>query len=315
MLVLRGYRCLWQLPRSAGQRRGGGQRLPAGGASAPAVENGGTVVETDPILVFGRLLKALRERARLSQKQLGDLVYCSGSMVSAVETGAKPAKLDLVQRMDQALNACGALIAVWPITTAGTYPSWFARVAELEREAFKIHEWEVRVIPGLLQTAEYARAMMRAGRPTDDDENIERDVNARVSRQEIFSGSNPPVAWFVIDEPVLHRPIGGSSVMWKQLEKLERMSELPNIIIQVMPSDVGCHPGIEGPLRILEFLDSPPVWYTEGWYSGRMVETPRDVASAMTCFDLIKASALSPDESRRAIASIRNKKYEEPGLA
>jgi transcriptional regulator with XRE-family HTH domain len=114
------------------------------------------MVETDPILVFGKLLKALRERAGLSQKQLGDMVFCSGSMISAVETGAKPAKLDLVQRLDKALNGGGALIAVWPITTVGTYPSWFARIAELEAEAVKIHEWELRYIPGLLQTADYA---------------------------------------------------------------------------------------------------------------------------------------------------------------
>jgi transcriptional regulator with XRE-family HTH domain len=279
------------------------------------VETGGIAVETDPILVFGKLLRALRERAGLSQKQLADVVHYSASLISAIETGTKPAKFDLVQRMDQALKAGGALIAVWPITTVGTYPSWFERVAELERSAAKIHEWEMRVIPGLLQTADYARAMMRAGRPTDNDANIERDVTARIDRQEIFSSDNPPIAWFVIDESVLSRPIGGFHVMREQLERLEQISEMPNVMIQIMPSDIGSHPGIEGPLRILEFSDSPPVWYTEGWYSGRMVETPQDVASAMTCFDLIRASALSPDESRRTISSVRSKKYEATSLA
>jgi transcriptional regulator with XRE-family HTH domain len=272
-------------------------------------------VETDPILVFGKVLKALRERAGMSQKQLADIVNYSASFISAIENGTKPAKFSLVQQLDRALNGGGALMAVWPITTVGTYPSWFARVAELEREAFKIHEWEVRVVPGLLQTAEYARAMMRAGRPTDDDESIERDVTARIDRQEIFTSDSPPIAWFVIDESVLHRSIGGPHVMRQQLERLEQISEMPTVLIQVMPSDIGSHPGIEGPLRILEFHDSPPIWYTEGWYSGRIVETPREVASAMTCFDLVKASALSPGESMRAIASIRSKQYEGTGLA
>ena len=272
-------------------------------------------METDPILVFGKVLKALRERAGMSQKQLADMVNYSASFISAIENGAKPAKFSLVQRLDQALNAGGALIVVWPLTTVGTYPSWFARVAELEREAFKIHEWEMRVVPGLLQTVEYARVVMRAARPTDDDESTERDVTARIDRQEMFTSDSPPFAWFIIDESVLRRSIGGPHVMRAQLEKLEHMAEMPNVVIQIMPSDIGSHPGIEGPLRILEFRDSPPIWYTEGWYSGRIVETPQEVASAMTCFDLMKASALSPGESSRAIASIRSKQYEGTGLA
>jgi transcriptional regulator with XRE-family HTH domain len=278
------------------------------------VETGGLAVETDPILVFGKLLKALRENAGLSQKQLADVVHYSASLISAIETGTKPAKYDLVKRLDDALHAGGALIAVWPITTAGTYPSWFARVAELEREAFKIHEWEMRVIPGLLQTADYARALMRAVQPRDDDENIEKLVMARIDRQEIFSVDDAPMAWFIIDESVLYRPLGGTRVMRKQLEHLEKTGAMTSLVIQVMPLGSVNHPGMEGPLRILEFLDSPSVWYTEGWYSGRMVETPVEVASAITCFDLIRASALPPDESMRRITSIRSERYEGPGL-
>lgn len=271
-------------------------------------------METDPILVFGGVLRALRERAGLSQKELAAKVYCSPSLISAVETGAKPAKLDLVDRIDTALSAGGALAVVWPITTEGTYPSWFARVAELEREALKIHEWELRIIPGLLQTADYARAIMRAGRPRDSDESIERDVEARIARQEIFVRDDPPMAWFILDESILHRPFGGSHVMRKQLERLEKISELTNVVIQVSPFGVTTNPGMEGPLRILEFLDSPSIWYTEGWDSGRMVESRTDVAFAMTCYDLIRASALSPYESIRHIASTRSGKYEQLGM-
>jgi Domain of unknown function (DUF5753) len=100
----------------------------------------------------------------------------------------------------------------------------------------------------------------------------------------------------------------------KQLERLEKIGSMTNVVIQVMPLSSANQPGMEGPLRILEFLDSPPIWYTEGWYSGRMVETPREVASAMTCFDLIKASALAPDESMQRIIDIRNEKYDGPDL-
>jgi transcriptional regulator with XRE-family HTH domain len=270
----------------------------------------GVAVESDPVLVFGSVLRTLREQAGLSQRELAEAVFCSPSLISAIETGGKPAKLDLVERIDGKLSAAGMLLKVWPITTSGNYPSWFAYVAELEREASKIHEWELRIIPGLLQTPEYARAIMRVVRPRDSDEKIEADVNARMARQEIFSQDDSPMAWFVLDESILCRPFGGSRVMRDQLIKLEKLTGQTNIVIQVMPFAAIDHPGMEGPLRILEFLESQPIWYTEGWYSGRMAETKSEVASAMTCFDLIRASAMPPRESLQVIAEVRGSKYE-----
>jgi transcriptional regulator with XRE-family HTH domain len=270
-------------------------------------------VETDPVVVFGKLLRALRERAGMSQKQLADTVHYSASFISAIENGTKPAKLDLVRRLDQALDAGGALAAVWPITTVGAYPSWFARIAELEAEAVKIHEWELRYVPGLLQTAEYTRELMRADRPRydvgDDEDSIERDVAARMERQEALTRDNPPRAWFVIDESVLHRLVGGSTVMAKQLEHLEAMAEMTHIIIQVMPFSVKSHSGGAGPLKILEFSDAPTIGYTEGRWSGRVIEEYDEVGVAMSHFDLIRASALPPEESVKFIAEFRSKNY------
>jgi DNA-binding XRE family transcriptional regulator len=267
-------------------------------------------VESDPVLVFGSVLRTLREQAGLSQRELAEAVFCSPSLISAIETGGKPAKLDLVERIDGKLNAGGMLLKVWPITTSGNYSSWFAYVAELEKEACKVHEWEIRTIPGLLQTPDYARVLMRAVRPRDSDEKIEGDVTGRVERQEIFSQDDPPMAWFVLDESILHRPLGGDRVMRDQLIKLAKVTEQTNVVIQVMPFSATGHPGVEGPLRILEFKDSQPIWYTEGWYSGRMAETKDEVSSAMTCFDLIRASALPPNESMQMIAEVRCRKYE-----
>ena len=264
--------------------------------------------------VFGSVLRTLREQAGLSQRELAQRVFCSPSLISAIETGTKPAELDLVERLDATLNASGVLLKVWPITTTGGYASWFAYVAELEKEACKIHEWELRTVPGLLQTPDYARALMRAVRPRDGDEKIEVDVSGRMERQEILTRDEPPMAWFVLDEAILHRPLGSSYVMRNQLIKLEKMAEQTNIVVQVMPFDATEHPGAEGPLRILEFSDSAPVWYTEGWYSGRMAETKEEVSSATTCFDLIRASALRPSESLQTIAQVRCSKYEKESL-
>lgn len=119
----------------------------------------------------------------------------------------------------------------------------------------KIHEWELRYVPGLLQTAEYAREAMRANRPRyksrDDDESIEEDVVARVEWQDILTKEDAPRAWFVIDESVLHRVIGDPAVMAKQLEHLETMGELTNIIVQILRFSVMPHSGGAGPLKIL----------------------------------------------------------------
>jgi len=279
-----------------------------------AVETGGKAVETDPVLVFGKVLKALRERAGMSQKQLADMVNYSGSFISAIENGTKPAKFSLVQRLDQVLSAGGALIAVWPITTVGAYPSWFAQVAELEAEATKIHEWEMRYIPGLLQTADYAREVMCANRPRpaksgDDDESIECDVATRIERQDILTRDDPPRVWFILEESVLYRLFGSPAVMAKQLEHLESVAELNNVIIQILPLDATGHSGAEGPLKIIEFSDSPSLGYTEGRWSGRIIETKEEFALAMSHFDLIRASALPPKRSLERIAEVRSSRY------
>lgn len=260
------------------------------------------------VKTFGKVVKVHRERVGLTQKQLAQAVFCSDSLISAIENGTKPAKQDLLERIDKELKAGGVILAVWPITGLGGYPSEF--IASQEAEASKIHDWEPRMIPGLAQTPEYSRSVMRAARPRDTDDLIETDVQTRVTRQEIFSRNNPPMAWFVIDESALYRPFGGKDIMHAQLVRLEKLAEMPNIVIQVMRFSATAHPGTEGPLRVIEFTDSPPICYTEGWFSGRLTEAKEEVSDAMTWFDLIRASALSPDQTMRLIAKVRATRYE-----
>lgn len=260
------------------------------------------------VRVFGQVVRKHRERAGWTQKQLANAVFCSDSLISAIENGTKPAKQDLAARIDDVLKADGVILAVYPLTGLGGYPSEF--VASQEAEATKIHDWESKFVPGLLQTPGYARAAMRAGRPRDSDEQIETDVQSRMNRQDIFTRDNPPMAWFVIDESTLYRPFGGRDTMQGQLAKLEKMSAMPSVVIQVMRFDATEHPGNEGSLRIIEFLESPAVWYTEQWSTGKMTEEREEVTAAMTYFDLIRASAMSPGESMRFIASVRVDRYE-----
>jgi hypothetical protein len=172
------------------------------------------------------------------------------------------------------------------------------------------------MIPGLLQTPEYARWIMRAARPRYVDEDIESDVQSRIDRQDIFNRDNPPMVWFVIDESTLYRPFGGKEVMRNQLLKLEKMAGKPSVVIQVMRFSATGHPGNEGSLRIIEFTDNPSLWYTEQWSTGKMTEEKDEVKAAVTYFDLIRASAMSPEQSARFIASVREKRYErQPDMA
>jgi transcriptional regulator with XRE-family HTH domain len=261
------------------------------------------------VKVFGQVVKVHRERAGLTQKQLAKVVFCSDSLISAVENGTKPAKVDLVGRIDAELKADGVILAVHPITGLGGYPSEF--VASQESEAVKIQDWDARVVPGLAQTASYARAVISASRARANDEEIETNVTIRSERQEILSRTAPPapLVWLVIDESVLYRPFGGRDVMREQLLKLEKMTVMPNVVIQVMRFSATGHPGMEGALRIMEFTDSAPIMYHSGWNVGRMTEDKEEVAAAIMHFDLIRASALSPEQSLRFISKVRTARY------
>jgi hypothetical protein len=115
-----------------------------------------------------------------------------------------------------------------------------------------------------------------------------------MDRQSVFAKSNPPLGWFVLGQAVLYRPFGGREIMRDQLIRVEEAASQPNFTIQVMRLNSVEHPGSKGPLRIMEFSDNSPIWYTEGSSSGRMTEAKGEVASAMADFNLIRASACHP---------------------
>jgi transcriptional regulator with XRE-family HTH domain len=263
-------------------------------------------VETNPMLAVGRAVRRLRDKAGLTQTELAKLVLSSKSQISAIETGTSPAKRAFMELLDETLNADGLLVELWLLARSGSFSS--ATIADIERTVTKIHAWDLRVVPGLLQTPDYMRGFMRSGRATP--EQIEKETAVRITRQEILFSPKLIAAWFVLDESILYRPYGGSEAMRDQLIRLEQAAEMPDVFVQVMPYSSTGHPGGEGPLRVMEYPDSPAIWYTEGWHSGRMTDAPDEVASAMTNFDIIRASALPPDESASFIASIRSSRYE-----
>jgi transcriptional regulator with XRE-family HTH domain len=260
------------------------------------------------MLAVGRAIRRLRDKAGLTQTELAKLVLSSKSQISAIETGNIIAKQEFIELLDHTLNADGLLLDLWSLASSGTFTP--AVVADLERTAITINDWDNRVLPGLLQAPEYTRAYLRAADRARDDDKIEEEVALRMARKETLLSPKLLTAWFVIDESVLCRPFGGRAAMREQLISLEQTAKLPNVFIQIMPYSSTGHPGTEGPLRVMEYRDSPAIWYTEGWYSGRMTDARDEVAVAMTNFNIIRASALPPDESASFIATIRSSRYE-----
>jgi hypothetical protein len=152
-------------------------------------------------------------------------------------------------------------------------------------------------VPGLLQTDDYARAILRAGRPRDTDEQIERHVAARMARQAILGRKYPPLLWVVLDEAALRRPVGGCEVMRAQLVRLVEASASPHVVVQVLPFDLGEHAGMAGARVIVRLPGEDDIVYVEGPGSGQFIGTPEHVADCALRFDLLRATALSPDES------------------
>jgi Domain of unknown function (DUF5753) len=159
-------------------------------------------------------------------------------------------------------------------------------------------------IPGLLQTADYARALFRAGRPADSDEQIESRVTARLERQRILDRAKPPMFWVVVDEGVLRRPVGGAAMFREQLAYLITIARHRGVMMQVMPFSSGAHAGLLGEFTLLGMADGRDIGYTESVESARLIEQADEVAAFSVAFDMVGAVALSPDASLDFVARL-----------
>ncbi|MCH6159440.1 helix-turn-helix domain-containing protein [Streptomyces marispadix] len=255
---------------------------------------------SDPVhKILGKQIKHLREQAGLTQAEFGKKAGYGTDQVSSVERGRRPAKPQFIAAAERLLDARGLLKAVEDEVDKARlrYPAFFREFARLESEAVELHEYETMVVPGLLQTEDYARAVFTLRRPLLDEETIEARVAARLARQEIFNRWPPPTLSFVLEEVILHRPFGGATVLREQLQQLVRLAKLRHVELQVMPTHRTDHPGQAGPLILLETDDQPKVAYGEiqdrnVWFTKR--EAVRAVEAR---YGIIRAQALTPDES------------------
>jgi transcriptional regulator with XRE-family HTH domain len=247
-------------------------------------------------------LKAWRERMGLTQQAFADKLGYSAALVAAVEQCKRSPTADFAARCDEVTDAPGTF-GRWQAQVAReSYPAFFAPVLAFERDAVRIHGWEIGAIPGLLQCEGYARALLRSVRQGSEDE-LERHVQARLERKVILFADRPVALWYVLDEGTLRRRVGGLDVMCDQLDSL--MESAANMILQILPFTAGDQPGADGPITVYEFADAPTVCYTECYSGGRIVEGHAEVADLMRIVNLLRASALPPHESLELIRQIR----------
>lgn len=254
---------------------------------------------------IGRKIQGCRERAGLSQRELARRVALSPTMFSAMERGSRGIKREHLERIDKMLDTGGVLVDAWDHSSESGLPEWYQDGAERERLAFEIRTYHPLLVPGLLQTEEYARTLLRVGLPHSTSAEIEDLVRGRMDRQAILTSERPPRLLTVLDEGVLRRPLGGREIMRRQIARLVEVCDEQHISIQVVPYDTEHHPGLSNAFTLYAVADRDSILYVETRGSGTVTDTSETVSDHMRLFGDLLGVALPPAASRKLIAQIQ----------
>ncbi|MEU4497443.1 helix-turn-helix transcriptional regulator [Streptomyces sp. NPDC023998] len=253
---------------------------------------------------FGTELKRRREGAGFTQAALGARVFVSGGYIGQFEQAIRKPQLDVAQRIDETLQTGGFFERMCrKLIKEERYADYFAHAAELERLATEICEYAPAVVPGLLQTSEYARAVYLASNPLAGDEYVDEMVRLRMDRTQLLKDATRPVYWAILHETALRIPVGGADVMSRQLDHIATMAREHKGLVQVLPFSAGAHPAMGKMLWLMAFEDAPPTAYTEAMFSGNLLDDPALVKRTHAHYDLLRAAALSPEASLTLIES------------
>ncbi|MFJ2290681.1 Scr1 family TA system antitoxin-like transcriptional regulator [Streptomyces sp. NPDC087894] len=258
---------------------------------------------SSPRALLGAELRHRREAAGLSQDDLGAPLFVSGSFIGQLEAGTRRMQVDQAQKLDEVLGAGGFFVRNCAALKKSKYPDHFAEAAEAERLATSIREYAPLLIPGLLQTETYARAVFRAYQPTATEDLIDELVAARLERAQLLADPTTPMLWVVLDEAVLRRRVGGPNVMAGALRHVAGLVQQHRLIAQVLPFSAGAHAALDGGLKLMSFPDAPPLAYVDGLGMGRLQDDPAGVARYELTYHLLGASASSPEASLALIES------------
>ncbi|MFI9427293.1 helix-turn-helix domain-containing protein [Streptomyces achromogenes] len=254
--------------------------------------------EIEPVVqAVGRLLRVCRESAGVSVPELAEALGYGEDMIRKIERGVRIPRPEFLDNADTFLKAQGHLQAFREDMRKARYPKKVRELAELEGRAVEMLLYSNHNIHGLLQTEEYARALLRTWRPAYSPDQLERMVGARMARKSVFDRSPAPELSFVQEEVTLRRPVGDRMVLRRQLEHMLEVAQLPFVELQVMPTSRANHPGTAGLIEVLKFVDGTGVGRTDGDFSGRPVSNPRQLRVLDLRYGIIRAQALPPEES------------------
>jgi len=266
---------------------------------------------------LGALLRRLREERGMSVKQVTEHLMCSPSKVSRIETGQRGATLRDVRDLCNFYSVTDEVERerLMRLAREGKEQGWwqpydlpYSTYVGLEAEARLIRDYQSSVVPGLLQTADYARAGHEGAMPRLSSDVIDQRVQARLARQALLTQNAPLKFQTVLDEAVLHRAVGGPRVMSAQLRKILELSALPNVTVQVIPYAVGAHPAVESNFNLLQLAPpAPGVIFVEGLVGSIYLEREEDLARYDRIFTRLQEISLNPKDTADLIAEIRER--------
>ncbi|MFG2134534.1 Scr1 family TA system antitoxin-like transcriptional regulator [Streptomyces sp. NPDC048751] len=248
--------------------------------------------------MLGVQLGTARRAANLTQRELAERLMVDEETVASIEQGRRPLKPDLAELVDEILGTRGLLAAgVANLPEIDQFPMWAELYIEHEREAIALSWFDTAVMPGILQTEEYARTVLRERVPAYDEDEVETRTAARVKRQEILHRKNPPTLSFVVWEPVLRQEIGTPEVRSRQLRHLRELAELPGLALQFLPLNSPHHAGLNGPFTLLETPDHQHLAYTESQRGSQWVSDPDEVSILARKYAMLRTQALTTQDS------------------
>ncbi|MER6097045.1 helix-turn-helix transcriptional regulator [Streptomyces sp. NPDC001728] len=263
--------------------------------------------ESSPQAAFGARLRRLREERGWSQEELGTRMGYSGTHLSSVETGRKMPTLRLARRADLALGTDDSFEREWREMRQGALLEGFPEYVEHEGRAAEIRLYEVGVIPGLLQTPEYATVLAESAvkRGAIASEQAQERVAVVTERQAALLRTPPPLLFVVLDEGCIRRPIGKPAVMEAQLKRLIEFAELPNTVLQIAPFEMGIRRPFNLPITVLTLPDRSLMSYAESAQRGHLDREIASVLPMLTAYHQLQAEAPSQAESVAAIHKVR----------
>ncbi|MFJ2635489.1 MULTISPECIES: helix-turn-helix domain-containing protein [unclassified Streptomyces] len=252
--------------------------------------------------VIGATVGQFRRASGMSQQRLADEVNLSLDQIASIEQGRRPLGLRLARQLDQLLRTSQTLeVAVAEVPQAERYPLFAQDYMEEEPLALSLMSYETVVVPGLLQTEEYVRAVINQVYPPLSPDEIEERIADRLARLKVFDRKPPPNMTHVIEESILHRPIGGRTTLRRQIQHLRALADLPFVTIQIMATDCEHHAGLAGPMVLLETPAHEHLAYIEGQRVSVLVDDPDEVSVLQQKYGMLRAQALTPEESKRLL--------------